>query len=360
MAELRRWVLVAATAMLLVGCGVPSPLAGLQRATGLASPTPALNARQETARAAMQHWFDLLNTTQRDGSTTLTTKITGQGRTDGHANTALDYALNKVAAHDATLDISWHFADPLTHTNTSGEAALEGIHFATARHLADNGSYVFVTYSYRATTDSDADNGTVAQGYIRPGGRSAIAAEDAGGVNGYQTAHPTPHPGSIHVPIAVISYAIRAVMTVPEELTVRLGTDAVVADVRSARWDPEWGSYEYPTTSGQSGGASQNRVQCSLRRDELEAEKRNVEIDYVWWTLPSRTPPPAVYANQQITLATTMPEDLNGTVVVNPDLRTGSMQASGRTINILVGEGTSTVSGRWVCPPSSVTGGAFS
>lgn len=307
----------------------------------------------------MQHWFDLLNTTQRDGSTTLTTKVTGQGRTDGHANTALDYALNKVAAHDATLDISWHFADPLTNTNASGEAALEGIHFGTARYIEDNGSYVVVTYSYRATTGGNVHNGRVAQGYIRLGGGSAVASVGGASVYNYTAPNATPYPGSIHVPIAVISYAIRAAMTVPEELTVRLGRDAVVADVRSARWDPEWGLYEYPTTSGQAGGVAQDRVQCSLPRAGPETESRNVEMDYVWWSLQDARP--GVYANQGITLSTRAgPEDLNGTVVVNPDLRTGSMQGSGRTFNILVGEGTSTVSGRWVCPPSSVTGGAFS
>ena len=359
MAELRRLVLVAATAMLLAGCGVPSQLTGLQRATGLASPTPALNARQETARAAMQHWFDHLNTTQRDGSTTLTTKITGQGRTDGHANTPLDYALNKVAAHDATLDISWHFADPLTNTNASGDVALEGIHFGTARYIDDNGSYVVVTYSYRATTGGNVHDGRVAQGYIRLGGRSAVTPT-LGVVYNYTAAVPNAHPGSIRIPIAVISYAIRAAMTVPEELTVRLGRDATPKDVRSARWDPVWGVYEYPTTSGQSSAAN-DRVQCSLPRAELETESRNVEMDYVWWSPPQgQDARPGAHANQQITLSLEPSDQLEGTVVVNPDLRTGSMQGSGLSTSSLNGLGTTTVSGRWVCPPSSVTGGAFS
>lgn len=305
----------------------------------------------------MQHWLDLLNTTQRDGSTTLTTKITGQGHTDGHANTALDYALNKVAAHDATLDVSWHFADPLTNTNAFGDVALEGIHFGTARYIDDNGSYMVVTYSYRATTGGNVHNGRVAQGYIRRGGRSAVTPV-GGGVYNYTAPNPNTHPGSIHVPVAVISYAIRAAMTVPEDLTVRVGRDADPKDVRSARWDPVWGSYEYPTTSGLSGGIYNDRVQCRLPRAELETESRNVEMDYVWWSLPQgQDARPGVYANQQITLA---PDQLKGTVVVNPDLRTGSMQGSGPSTSSLSGLGTSTVSGRWVCPPSSVTGGAFS
>jgi hypothetical protein len=347
--------------MLLAGCGFHSPLAGLQRATGLASPTPTLDAGQQMTKAVLQRLFDLLNATQHDGSTTLTTKITARGHTGGHANTALDYALNRVDPPDATLNVNWHFTDPITNTNVSGDLALYAIRVDLDHNLNGGPGNAHVSYSYRETTsDSKTYSGSVIQAYYQDPRSSEVKPTTApppslDRQDRRERAKLNQDPGSIHVPIAAISRAVRAGMTVPEALTAR--ADQQVADVQSAIWEG-YGPGDYPNVPQVTPGSGGNPVRCGLPRGFDGGPligSLNVEVGSMAWGVPEgQEAGPGLHPNQSVVL---LGEPINtATVVVNPDLRSGSIQASeSRGVR----GGTKTVSGRWVCPPSSVTGGVF-
>jgi hypothetical protein len=311
----------------------------------------------------MQRLLDLLNAQQRDGTTQLTTKITASGHTGGHANTAVDYALGRVAPNEAKLDVAWHFEDPITSTDVSETVVLRGIrieavdydpsavaHIArfgytyqeTPSRLSHPGDHVFLQGYFKSKTGSD----------VRPNAAPAPVGRPG---DSWTTVTPNQQPGSIHIPIGPMTYAIRSAMTIQEGLTAR--SDQQPLDVQSARWlnvsddEPKKLLPTYNTgdvvhcgvPQGFDGGAILGRV--------------NVEVGKILWGVQEGQQASAgSHANEQIVLDNGW-ELINGaTVVVNPDKRTGTMQGSQPRPQ----GGTNTVSGRWVCPPSSVIGGAYS
>lgn len=351
-----------AVVMLLTGCGLPPAFKGLQRATGLASPTPALSPTQETIRVMMQHLLDLLNTTQRDGTTTLTTKITANGHTEGHANTAIDYALGRVGSNEATLDLTWHFDDPITNTDVSGAIELRGIRVEIVDYDPDVGGYIArVIYTFRETPNRLSGPGDVLylQGYVKSQRgsdlRPVLAPPLLGARSGsWSAVAPDEEPGSIHIPVAPITWAIRSAMTIPEGLLAH--SDQQPLDVQSAQWlyagddEPKKLLPMYE---------QEDVVRCGLPKGFASAlfGSINVEVGGILWGVQgSDQANPGLYPNTLIVLEQGSEQINGGTVVVNPDRRTGTMQGSQPRAH----GGTNTVSGRWVCPPSSVVGGAYS
>lgn len=346
-----------AIVMLLTGCGFPPAVRGLQQAAGNVSSTPTLSVPQETMRVAMQHLLDLLNTTQRDGTTTLTTRIASSGHTGGHANTAIDYALGRVAANEATLELTWYFNDPITNTDVSGTIELRGI------RVDDPGDRAYaarITYAYRETSKPLGNTDDVfLQGYSKPSNGSALqpirAPRTINETSGHwSVAEPNGQPGSIQIPLAPITWEIRSAMIIPEGLLGR--SDQEVLDVQSAQWlspgDDQPQKLQPTYTTG-------DEVRCGLPQGFSAGlmGSANVEVGKILWGVQEgRQANPGLHPNEQIVLDNGLELINAATVVVNPDKRTGTMQGSQPRQH----GGTNTVSGRWVCPPSSVVGGDYS
>lgn len=362
MTAFRRWCLVVAMAMALTGCGLPSAFKGLQRATGSASPTP-LSSGQETVRLTMQHVLDLLNNTQREGATTLTTRIASSGHTNGHANTAMDYALSRVPDKEATLAVTWHFNDPITNTDISGTIELRGIRVESVTYDPSAEGYIArMTYAYRETPNRLGDTGDhlFLQGYFKsrtgPDLRPVPAPAPVRGRTGsWSVVSPNQESGSIHIPLAPMTWAIRSAMTIPEGLVAR--SDQQALDVQSAQWlSPGDDEPKKLLPTYNTGDV----VHCGLPQGFDGGPifgNVNVEVGQIMWGVQEgRQASPGLHPNEQIVLEHGWELIKAGMVVVNPDGRTGTMQGSQPRPQ----GGTNTVSGRWVCPPGSVIGGAYS
>jgi hypothetical protein len=143
-------------------------------------------------------------------------------------------------------------------------------------------------------------------------------------------------------------------MTIPEGLTARLDQQPV--DVQSAQWlSPGDDEPKKLLPTYNTGDV----VHCGLPQGFDGGPilgSVNVEVGKILWGVPAgRQASPGLHPNEQIVLDNGW-ELINGaTVVVNPDKRTGTMQGSQPRPQ----GGTNTVSGRWVCPPTSVIGGAY-
>jgi hypothetical protein len=322
----RRWIAGIATAALVTACGgLPSTLP-IPRPSGGGG--TQLTDDQQLKLAAMQRLFNLLDTTPRDGQTVLTTRITKSG------GTPRDYALGVVAPAQATLAFSWQFTDPPTNTNASGTVQLDNLAVSGGTVIARQLTPVKIRFAYgRSDVDpgrSDMDDYQnsprhTVQTYTRAGPDGSVKPYSPNGTD----------TGSIHIPVVPVTHAIRAAMTLQQDLSV------TEASGRTARL----------------GSASPLDVSCKLFRSSQPGATENVAIrissapPVVWSANDSPTgvayTGPGTYVNQHIFMGE---GTISGLVVVNPDERSGTISASqpGPIAGI------DAVSGRFLCPPRAV------
>lgn len=324
-----QWVAAVAIATLVTACGLPSslPVPRPARSNGAGQ----LTDEQQLKLAAMQRLFSLLNATQRDGQTLLTTRITQSGTADGHRQSPRDYALGKVSPAQATLDFSWHFTDPPTKTNASGTIRLDHLTVFPGTLSQGGPATVGIQFGYAASSDVERGASTrtgsgnspqrTLQWYSRPHTGSQIS--------------PPEDSGSIHVAVVPLANAIRSVMSLQQNLSI---TEASGRTYRVGRVEP-------------------NQVNCKLSRSDQSRARDNLVVEApgappVVWSVDDSPDGaayrgPGTYLNQHIFMTNgTVP----GTVVVNPDQRSGTLTGS-QPGPI---SGVDAVSGTFLCAPRSM------
>lgn len=325
-----QWVAAVAAATLVSACGgLPS---------SLPVPRPAasggggqLSDEQQLKLAAMQRLFSLLNATQRDGQTVLTTRITQSGTAGGHQQSPRDYAQGRVSPTQATLDFSWQFTDPPTNTNASGTIRLDHLTVFPGTMSEGGPDTVGIQFGYAGSSEVERGASTrtgvgnspqrTLQWYSRPHPGSAIS--------------PPEDSGSIHVAVVPLANAIRSSMSLQQNLSI---TEASGRTYHIGRVEP-------------------NEVNCKLSRSNQSRARDNVAVQapgappVVWSADDSPDAAayrgPGTYLNQHIFMTNgTVP----GTVVVNPDQRSGTLTGS-QPGPI---SGADAVSGTFLCAPRSV------
>lgn len=328
----RRWVAAAGIISLMTACGgLPTSLP-IPRSTAGTGGSQQSADEQQLMLATMQRLFNLLNTTQRDGQTVLTTRITKSVTTDGRRIGPRDYALGKVSPAQATLDFTWHFTDPPTSTDASGTIRLDHIGVLRGQYSGGRLETVELQFGYAVSAKVEAGDQNVGDWQNTPQQTVQVymRSDTNGGVD------PSGHAstGAIHMPVVPLGRAIRSKMTVPEDLAVTEGSGAVV----------------------RIGSVSPNDVRCKLFRSGQSRAPENVAVDSptapVKWTADDSPDTNAyrgagTYVNQHVEMGYgTIP----ATVIVNADERSGTITGS-QPAPI---SGEEAVSGKFVCLPPSV------
>lgn len=326
------WRLVAAAAIasLMAACGglptslpIPRPTAGTQK--------PAED--EQLMLATMQRLFNLLNTTQRDGQTVLTTRITNSATTDGHRIGPRDFAQGKVSPAQATLEFTWHFTDPLTSTDATGTIRLDHIGVYGGQVSGARLETVELHFGYAASAQVEAGGQNDGDWENNP--QHTVQVYTRSDPNGGVATSQRASTGAIHMPVVPLGRAIRSKMTMHEDLSVTQASGTIV----------------------RIGSVSPSHVRCNLIRSSQSRSPENVDVDSptapVLWTAGDSDDTtkdyrgPGTYVNQHVAMGNgTVP----ATVVVNADERSGTIFGS-QPGPIA---GVEAVSGTFVCPPPSV------